>query len=226
VSTQMAVNSAVDDRKSACSRSPELASEACELRSELADRLAAIVASPSRREAIADRSYWHPNGFAKFVLDDDPRRGQLRLHVWPKVPAADDIHGHAWFYESIVLTGELCEITYREAPQDGGRLMWRHSYGQVDHRRFAFVNPHPVHLAQRGGPVVRRAGEASGGSPDHIHRFIPSRAPAATMLRVGPVVKPSSPVYRPTAERSQMLAPQPTTPSEVGEWVAYLAASI
>jgi hypothetical protein len=222
----VAVDSVVDNRTSGHGCSAELANELRDSRTGLADRLATIVRSRCLQEAIAGCSYWHPNGFTKLVLDDHPRRGQLRLHVWPEVPAVDDIHGHAWYYASIVLTGELAEITYREAQQGEGRSMWRHSYGQVGHRRFALVDAHPVHLVQVGGPVVRQAGEASGGSPDHIHRFFASRAPAATMLRVGPVVERSSHVYRPTAEPPQIMAPRPTTATEVGEWAAYLAASI
>jgi hypothetical protein len=222
----VAVDSVVDNRTSGQSCSGELASEVSDSRTGLADRLAAIIGSRSLQEDVAGRSYWHPNGFAKLVLDHDACWGQVRVHVWPRLPTADDIHGHAWYYASIVLTGELSEVTYREVGQREGQPMWRHSYGGVGNRQFTFIDPHPVNLVEVTEPVVRRAGDASGGSPSHIHRFVASQAPAATLLRVGPVLRRSSHVYRLTAEPPQILAPRPTTPTEVREWAAYLAASI
>jgi hypothetical protein len=222
----VAVDTVVGNRTFGPSSWPELATELRKLRTTLADRLAAIVGSRSLQEDIADRSYWHHNGFAKLVLDHDACRGQVRLHIWPGLPTADDIHGHAWYYASTVLTGQLSEITYREAPQGKGWPMWRHSYGGVGQRRFTFIDPHPTNLVEVSEPVVRQAGATSGGSPDHIHRFFALRTPAATVLRVGPVVERSSHVYRPTAEPPRIMAPRPTTPTEVGDWAAYLAASI
>jgi len=185
----------------------------------LAARLATISRSPSDLEAIAARSYWHPNGFAKLVLEDDHDQGQLRLHVWPVLPDEDDIHGHAWRYESVVVGGELTEITYRVGHDGTGQQMWRHAYGQVGHRRFTLTDAAPVHLVESGPPVVFGPGAASGGTPGHIHRFYASKAPAVTMLRVGPVLAASSDVYRSTPEPRQALAPRPTSRADVAEWV-------
>ena len=125
-----------------------------------------------------------------------------------------------------MLGGELSEATYREAGEREGHPMWRHSYGGVGNRQFTFIDPHPVNLVEVTEPVVRRRGDASGGTPSHIHRFVALHAPAATLLRVGPVLVRSSHVYRLTAEPPQIVAPRPTTSTEVREWAAYLAASI
>jgi hypothetical protein len=191
-------------------------------RAGLAARLDAISRSRSQQDDIAARSYWHPNGFAKLVLDDHPGRGQLRLHVWPTLPDDDDIHGHAWYYESVVVDGKLCEITYVESPSDDGLPMWRHSYGQVGHRRFALTDAVAVRLVEAGPRVVRGPGETSGGSRHHVHRFFASSAPAVTMLRVGPVLEPFSRVYRATPVPPQSVAPEPTSRAEVAEWVDYV----
>jgi len=144
--------------------------------------------------------------------------------VWPELPDEDDPHGHAWHYRSVVVGGELTEITYTELTHaertgDADVPMWRHSYGQVAHRRFTLTDAVRVRLVQSGPPVVHRPGDASGGSPDHIHRFFASAAPAVTMLRVGPVLEPSSRVYRPTPEPRQALAPRPTSLADVARWV-------
>jgi hypothetical protein len=73
---------------------------------------------------------------------------------------------------------------------------------------------------------VHAVGGVSGGRPDHIHRFFASKAPAATLLRVGPIVRRSSYVYRPTAEPPQVVAPRPTTRDDVCEWIGYLATVV
>jgi hypothetical protein len=216
----------VVDRAFERSPSQVLARELRDQRDQLVGTLTAILGSRSRQEAIAGRSYWHPNGFAKLVLAEDPHEGQVRLHVWPDLPDDDDIHGHAWAYESTTVDGELTEIAYRESPSGGGLPMWRHSYAQVGHRCFAFVDPTPVGLTEHGGRRVHAIGGVSGGGPDHTHRFFASKAPAATLLRVGPVVSRSSHVYRPTAEPPQVVAPRPTTRDDVREWIGYLAGVV
>ena len=215
----MTVNSVVDVQGASARTSFDLSKEVCDRRVGLAARLEAIGRSRSELEAIAGRSYWHPNGFAKLVLDDDRDRGQLRLHVWPERPDEDDPHGHAWHYRSVVVGGELTEITYTERTGGAGLPMWRHSYGQVAHRRFTLTGAVPVRLVESGPPVEHRPGDASGGSPSHIHRFFASVAPAVTMLRVGPVLAPSSIVYRTTPEPRQALAPRPTSLADVAQWV-------
>jgi hypothetical protein len=213
----------VVDRALTRSRSRALQRQLCDQRNQLVGTLTEILGSPSWQESIAGRSYWHPNGFVKLVLADHPQAGQVRLHVWPDLPDDHDIHDHGWPYESIVLMGELTEIAFRESAFGEGRPMWRHSYRQIGLRRFAVVGPTSVRLAEHGGVRVHSVGEVSGGSPDHIHRFFATLAPAATLLRVGPIVRQSSYVYRPTAEPPHVIAPRPTTRDDVREWIGYLA---
>jgi hypothetical protein len=219
------VNSVVDQAFER-SPSPDLARELRDQRDRLVGTLTAILGSPSRQEEIAGRSYWHPNGFAKLVLANDPHAGQVRLHVWPDRPDDDDIHGHAWAYESTTVAGELTEIVYREVPADEGRQMWRYSYRRVGDQRYAFVDPTPVGLAEHGVRRVHSVGGVSGGGPDHIHRFFASKAPAATLLRVGPIVRRSSQVYRATGEPPQLVAPRPTTRDDVRALIGYLATAV
>jgi hypothetical protein len=206
--------------------SPVSASELHDQRVQLFGTLTTILDTSSLQCAIAARSYWHPNGFAKLVLADHPQTGQVRLHVWPEVPADHDIHGHAWDYKSTTVTGELIEVTYREARDGEGWPMWRHSYSGVGNRRFSFGDPTPVRIAESGETLVHSAGSDSGGRPDHVHRFFASKAPAATLIRVGPVLRRSSSVYRPTAEPPQIVAPRPTTRDDVREWIGYLATVV
>ena len=222
----MTINSVVDDQATGRTGLPALADELHLLRQGLPRLLEAVMGSRTWQDAFAGRSYWHPNGFAKLVLAQDSRRGQVRLHVWPDPPTTDDIHGHAWSYASIVLTGELSETTYRESPSGSGRQLWRHLYGRIGHRSFEFGDAVPVYLVETAEPVLRGAGDPSGGTAGHIHRFFASQAPAATMLRVGPEVHPRSHVYRPTAEPPQIMTPRPTSRLDVCEWVDFLGRTI
>ena len=67
-------------------------------------------------------------------------------------------------------------------------------FGQTGHRSFE--------MADRRSSVVEASearvssGSGRGGGPQQVHRFFAVQAPAATMLRVGPVVQRHSHVYR------------------------------
>jgi hypothetical protein len=215
------IDSVVDDRLAyGRRRTTPLARELGGLAAGLPARLAAISRSRSAQRAIADRSYWHPNGFLKLVLDDDPRDGQLRLHVWPAVSLDHDIHGHSWDYESLVVAGAVREQVYRESDgNEEGEPMWRHTYLRVGPRRFSLTDPVPVRLVPVGGPVVLRSGRTSGGTVGHIHSFHAWSEPAVTMLRVGLVKDARSPVYRRSPEQPQAVVPTPASRLDVAEWV-------
>ncbi|HET6950663.1 MAG TPA: hypothetical protein VFI47_09820 [Acidimicrobiales bacterium] len=211
----MTVNSVVDDPSVPGTR---LAEELSRERAGLPARLAVIGRSRRLQDEIARRSYFHPNGFVKLVLDEIPGRGQLRLHVWPEPAGDDDIHGHAWRYASVVVGGVLGEIGYAEAPT-GGAPMWRHVYGQTGHRRFSIADPVAVRVAPTGEDRTLRRGDGSRREPGHVHRFYAVTGPAATMLRVGPVVAAHSHVYRVDATPPREITPRPTTRADVVEWL-------
>ena len=218
----MAVNNLVDGR---FQRSPSVAlvRDLHAQHARLSETLVAILGSRSRLDAVAARSYWHPNGFAKVVLDRRRRSGEVRLHIWPRHPHDEDIHGHAWKYESIVLAGELTEAAYRESESGEDDAMWRHSYRRVGAQQFAFGAARAVHLTAVGVPSVHVVGDLSRRKHDHIHRFFASKTPAATLLRVGPSLSPTSSVYRRTAEPPPIRTPRPTSGDELRQWLGFVA---
>src|SRR5215472_3411617 len=65
---------------------------------------------------FASQPYWHPNGFAKFVVYDNadvPLR--LRLHVWVGEESrvlqdGQNVHGHRWDFGSAVIAGSSLRI--------------------------------------------------------------------------------------------------------------------
>jgi hypothetical protein len=217
----VAVDSVVDARPSRA----DLASDLWAERRSVRDTLAAVVGSRSAQEEIADRSYWHQNGFMKVVMKERSSYGQLRLHIWPQVVDDDDIHGHSWHYASVVLGGELKEVEYRESHSGEGELMWRHCFGQTGHRSFELGDSELVRL-QRMRERLLTPGTAAGGSWKKVHRFYAVQAPAATMLRVGPLMARRSNVYRVNRDRPQAVTPRPTTRADVAEWLAVVGEMV
>lgn len=101
--------------------------------SPLRKTLTALLADRQRLAEIAEKSYFHPNGFAKVVLHADEHHG-IRLHVWPaeRDPQAGetDPHGHRWDFASWIVAGTLRETTFTQDPL--GEVYHRHSYHGVD----------------------------------------------------------------------------------------------
>jgi hypothetical protein len=182
-----------------------------------------VCRSRSLQDDIAARSYWHPNGFIKLVLEERAGWGQVRLHVWPNASCDDDVHDHAWQYESVVVGGDVREVRYREAADhEVGDEMWRHSYGMTGHRRFTLRDPVPVCIVREPHVHDFRTGERSGGAPGHVHRFFAVTAPTVTLLRVGPIVASFSHVYRSESAPQPALVPRPTSRADVAEWVDHV----
>jgi hypothetical protein len=219
----VAVNSVVDDGVlSSAGRSPVLSREVIDTRAGLAAVAGRICRSRSLQEAVAGCSYWHPNGFIKLVIEERPGWGQLRLHVWPTARADDDVHDHAWQYESVVVGGDVREVRYREVADEVGNEMWRHSYGMTGHRRFTLRDPVPVRVVKEPHSHDFHTGDRSGGAPGHVHRFFAVTAPTVTLLRVGPILTPFSHVYRTESAPQPALVPRPTSRADVAEWVDHV----
>ena len=152
--------------------------------------------------------------------------GEVRLHIWPDAPAREDIHGHAWAYESIVLAGELTEIAYREAPTGEGEAMWRHSYRRVQGPAVLVRRSEPGSPRRAGRSSGPRVGDLSGGSHDHVHRFYASLTPAVTLLRVGPSVTRTRRSIVRRREPPPITTPRPTTRDDVRQWIGYVADDV
>jgi hypothetical protein len=182
--------------------------------------LVGIARSDHERRAIAARSYWHPNGFLKLVLRGRSGGEQLRLHVWPERVGDDDPHDHAWSYRSVVVAGEVVETVYREVGRDDPHAepMWRHRYGAAGAREFSLDGPVATWL-RAGDPVVRGAGERSGGDADRIHRFSGWTTPAMTLVHVTGPARRYSHVFRAEAVPAEALRPRPATVDDVAAWV-------
>ncbi|WP_336273161.1 hypothetical protein [Vreelandella indica] len=65
-----------------------------------------MMKSQSQLHEVANRSYWHKNGFLKVLLLDKRPKYSIRLHIWPDSPLQEgDVHNHPWNMSGLVLTG-------------------------------------------------------------------------------------------------------------------------
>lgn len=147
---------------------------------------------------IAERSYWHPNGFAKLVLHTDPDF-KLRLHVWPAGEGRlgeSNPHSHRWpFASTVVAGGGLHMVEYTESETRGYRYD-RYRYGADPADRAALVAAGTARLTR-----VRSLHNGYGGvyscDTDVVHTVAPiGAALTATLVVQGPQRTPSTVVYR------------------------------
>jgi hypothetical protein len=74
-----------------------------------------------RAARVANRSYWHANGFAKLVLQAGADH-RVRLHVWPAGDGRlgeSNPHDHRWDFASTVLCGDGLENVYHRESEVG-----------------------------------------------------------------------------------------------------------
>jgi hypothetical protein len=144
---------------------------------------------------VAERSYWHHNGFAKLVLHAEPDF-RVRLHVWPAGPdrlGEVNPHGHRWDFASSVLCGAgLRSTTYGESVT--GRSFVRHDY--VGNGRQARLVPGcNIGLAVRDCTDVGTH-DRYVVTTETVHTIDPlGTSIVATLVVQGPPLLTSTPVY-------------------------------
>lgn len=183
---------------------------------DLAGMLRQVAAAPAdclrwldglRRDAaaiaeIADRSYWHPNGFAKLILRPGPAP-RIRLHVWPAALAGtvrlgeSNPHSHRWDFASTVLAGGgLDMVEYAETDDGCGVPYVRYRYGLDPTDRAALRRDAAVRLRVTGEPAAR-LGQVYSCDTTVVHTVAPvGPALTATLVFQSAQRTPSTVVYR------------------------------
>lgn len=146
---------------------------------------------------VAERSYWHPNGFAKLVLHTDVDH-KIRLHVWPAGEGRigeSNPHSHRWpFASTVIVGGGLHMEEYAEAVT--GRRHERYRYGADPADRAALVADGDAHLTRLRSLHNHRGGVYSCDT-DIVHTVAPvGDALTATLVVQGPQRTRSTVVYR------------------------------
>jgi hypothetical protein len=157
--------------------------------------------------AVALRSYWHANGFAKLVLGGGTGpESTVRLHVWPKMATATDvlvppnIHSHRWAFASVVLAGGLKIDNYDETNKRIG--LGSTVYRKYAHERSATGTGLPLRLLDEVTLVHTRShthtvGDLHSGDTEVLHKVTPVAGDlTATVFITGPSVVDSAKVYQ------------------------------
>lgn len=140
------------------------------------DFLLATLADPDALTSVVDRSYWHPNNFAKLVLLVDGDR-VTRLHVWPAGTGRTgdcNPHGHRWSFTSTVLCGALEDVHYDDVTEldvDTAGSYVRYAFADRN-TRDAMACVGPARL-RRASARVRPAGTRYELSTDVVHTVRP-----------------------------------------------------
>jgi hypothetical protein len=150
---------------------------------------------------LAERSYWHPNGFAKLVLHvNRSPQFRIRLHVWPVVPGApllgeSNPHSHRWDFASTVLAGGGLHMVEYVESESAGKAFDRYRYGADPNDRATLLLDGAARLKRIAAPHVRY-GEIYSCDVRVVHIVAPiEEGMTATVVVQGPHASPSTVVY-------------------------------
>ncbi len=129
-------------------------------------------------EAIAQRSYYHVNGFDKLILLQEDNYS-LRLHIWWQEngkKTREDIHNHRWDFISGVLVGtSVQELFSLSAEQEEGAFEMAHYRytPQRNHQgfRYCMKNLGSVFLRQQGKKQIS-SGRVYRLKKSELHRVV------------------------------------------------------
>jgi hypothetical protein len=131
-------------------------------------------------------AFRHPLGFLHAELtslvSEIPAGLRVRMHVWTEGTSGDDelglVHDHMWQLTSLVLIGQLADVTIRTFPdQQGSHDAIRVTYGEVNE----FTHEGRVRLQEVSRRLVT-AGQIYRIPSRSIHETLIVQAPVATLL--------------------------------------------
>jgi hypothetical protein len=180
--------------------------------------LAALRACPKRLHEVAQRSYWHSNGFAKIKLIG-AGESWCRLHVWPhnSNPRGDvNPHGHRWEFASWIAAGAgLIEkhFEHAEATDAGASPYERCDYTLVGRLRVlrsrgkAWLRVKSTRMLPKGAVYLCTRAV--------LHTVVPIGVGfVTTIVLQGPQISNSADVYR-RAGRPEDEPPRPLSVAEL-----------
>lgn len=206
----------------------------------LRDLLGAIVHDPGRAEAVAARSYWHANDFAKLVLhDNDDPPFHLRLHVWPgegEHPTAprsvgySNIHSHRWEFASVILAGALHAELFEEVDvlEPKSFACDKFEYRSAEEPAAAAALESAGQCALRStGATSYAVGDIHCCDVETVHSAEPvDRALTATIFVQGPTRTHSALVYQEVGRAALQDTGAMISPAEVVELVSATLAAM
>lgn len=154
----------------------------------LVSLLQQLIKSPQQLAAVAQRSYFHGNGFLKVVLLDKDYK--LRLHVWHKGEVCEEnIHSHRWSFASTVLVGTLRSEIWRNASTNHAQAqqLLEYCYHAATAQQAPVIEPLGNCLLEMESRVAVSAGESYFMPVDQMHCINnPGEQLVATLICTSP----------------------------------------
>jgi hypothetical protein len=151
--------------------------------------LTQIIGNGVQLADVANRSVWHPNGFAKIVLLSRPLYS-LRLHIWrngsgSRDAARENIHNHRWDFSTVLLAGGYCHQEFR--PARSGEEFFAYTYCPASSLGSYSLDP----MGTKALRCVFNAHLAQGSrytiSSEVLHRVVPDPGePTVSLVLEGP----------------------------------------
>lgn len=170
-------------------------------RQDLADFLQSLMLDEESLNQLAQRSYYHPNGFLKLQLV--VRDGvKVRLHYWSKDlnSAEENVHNHRWRLASKVMHGKLRSELFSPVETQGQvntdldfeqeqltLRMYRKNLG--DHAAQGEV--YGDYAVQKTNEIIRNQGAVYAMDTNELHRIVHHQGQATMTLMVQ-----STPLYK------------------------------
>jgi hypothetical protein len=158
--------------------------------------LITLLDSDSALSEVAERSYSHPNGFAKIVLFVGGGYG-IRLHVWHRKAGRwvsdSHPHGHRWEFASWIVIGGLHETTFTEAEEGDEHFRCEYRRNSIGE---GVLRPARSAALRVVGKTVRLAGTVYECSRTRVHTVTPAGQDlVASLVLQGPRSFDPTPVY-------------------------------
>ena len=188
-----------------------------------------VLAHPGRLSKVADRSYWHVNGFAKIrllVRDEFC----VRLHVWPagfNRLGDTEPHSHRWDFASWVAVGDGLAETYWVETDESHRLATTHfEYRYGRDSGAAFLRARRIVQLRPEWWWSRIGGTVYGCPNEVVHTVVPIGDDLlATVVFQGPTRADSTTVYR-QAGKLCTTAQRPITVTELVELLGLVDTAV
>lgn len=178
-----------------------------------------LIGSPQQLAAVAQRSYFHGNGFLKVVLLD--KGYKLRLHVWHKGEVCEEnIHSHRWSFASTVLIGTLHSEIWRNASPTNAhaKLLPEYRYHAATAQQLASIESLGQCLLEMESRVAVSAGKSYFMPVDHMHCINnPGEQLVATLICTSPTGLRTNRLVKTRPDAETSTNPPRLTPSQLCE---------
>jgi len=161
---------------------------------DMAAILGQLLVDDRKARELANRSFFHENGFSKIVLVDPPAQSyRLRLHLWNDDSDDSNIHNHKWNYASVALQGTIISTLYEECASGKPYFCYKSGQGVTSGCRTTQFKRKTQLCAIK--ERVLNSGEIYSQHSNDVHDIDPIGNYPATLVLQGPKKNHSVKIY-------------------------------